>query len=121
MALDGKFSVNSASSGNELTKSDDINAKIISLANSIPEKTSTKTEKEHAIKVKNQIIELKKQLYNAAKNNGDTALAEDILNDIKIIEQEKVAIQSEIDAMTNIFTDSNDKNITSRKGPSIFS
>lgn len=75
---------------------------IEALNSSIPEQTSTKAEKEQAIRIKKQIIALYQQQLNAVKaSNPD--LASSIYDKINEIGKEIKVIEGEISNMTSIF------------------
>lgn len=82
------------------SKLDDVDAQIASLNKSIPEQTSTKSEKEKAVKVKNEIIKLLKQKLAVANKEGNVSLAQNINNNIRIVEEERNVILDEIKTMT---------------------
>ena len=82
------------------SKLDDVDAQIASLNKSIPEQTSTKSEKEKAVKVKNEIIKLLKQKLAVAHKDGNESLAQNINNNIRIVEEERNVILDEIKTMT---------------------
>lgn len=82
------------------SKLDDVDAQIASLNKSVPEQTSTKSEKEKAVKVKNEIIKLLKQKLAVANKDGNVSLAQNINNNIRIVEEERNVILDEIKAMT---------------------
>ncbi len=82
------------------SKLDDVDAQIASLNKSVPEQTSTKLEKEKAVKVKNEIIKLLKQKLAVAHKDGNVSLAQNINNNIRIVEEERNVILDEIKAMS---------------------
>ena len=82
------------------SKLDDVDAQIASLNKSVPEQTSTKLEKEKAVKVKNEIIKLLKQKLAVANKEGNVSLAQNINNNIRIVEEERNVILDEIKAMS---------------------
>ena len=99
-----------------------IDAQIEALNSSVPEQTSTKQEKEQAIRVKKEIINLKKEQLKAALRSNDTGFATSISNSIKEIEGEIDTIRKEIAGMTNIFDSKSDvaQNEAARKQNSVF-
>ena len=82
------------------SKLDDIDAQIASLNKSVPEQTSTKAEKEKAVKVKNEIIKLLKLKLAVAHKDGNVSLVQNINNNIRIVEEERNVILDEIKAVT---------------------
>ena len=99
-----------------------IDAQIEALNSSVPKQTSTKQEKERAIKVKLEIIKLKQEQLKEALRTNNIGLATSISNTIKEIEGEIATIRKEIAGMINIFDSKSDvaQNDVARKQNSVF-
>lgn len=92
--------VNESTNNKDKQSIDKLNMQMESLSKRIPETTTEKNEKLDAIRVKNEIIRLKRQMLALVK---DPDAKKAINEEIKILEGERDTIQSEVDAMTTIF------------------
>lgn len=79
---------------------DDIYNQVMALKNSIPDKTTTKEEKEKAIEVKNKIIKLVLQKLEVANKRGDSLEVRELKNQVRILETERDTIKAELKEMT---------------------
>ena len=95
-----------------------IDEQIDALNSSIPEQTSTKVEKEAAIRVKKKIIALMQEKLQEAHRNNNTGLASSISAQIKVIDGEIDTIKSELQAMSSVF-DTNESDYAGTKSANV--
>ena len=88
---------------NNSYKENSLSAQIEALSKSIPEVTTTVEQKERAIIVKKQIINLISQELSKAQNMGNYQLANSMKDKIAEIYNEINVISNEIDNMESIF------------------
>ncbi len=95
--------IQSVNKNNTYNFNDDFSSKIESLSQSVPEVTTTKKDKELAVKIKKEIINLYQQQLMQAKQTGNSQQVSSITDKINVLNGEINTISDEINDMTSIF------------------
>lgn len=105
-----KFQPNKAAWAEYTKKANQLNAEMKTLSESLPERTTTKEEKENAIKVKNQIAEKKREIIELSKKNNPSVVAE-LESELAMILSEKDTVAAELSKMRGSVFNETPRNI----------
>ncbi len=108
-----KFQPNKAAWAEYTKKANQLNAEMKTLSESLPERTTTKEEKENAIKVKNQIAEKKREIIELSKKNNP-AIVPVLESELAMILGEKDTISEELSEMQGSVFSETPRNVNSQ-------